>query len=411
MLVPFLIVIVVFALIGKVITSQASKAQAPKPIEILDQDNSATSKAMIVLIQKANFAPSVSQSGASEQIVEKAKTNNEKIAIVIPSGFETGINNLQPQKIQVYSIMKNFSLSSHESSDTLTALLATINNGLSNQLLAKSLKNIDPATIKHPVLEDDFVIVGNKQANISPAIVTGFITSQTAIIPIILFLVIILASQLIAVSVATEKENKTLETLLSSPVSRRSIVASKLTAAGLVALLTAGVYVFGMRYFMSGITSVTPGLATANQTTQTAITQLGLTFSLSDYFMLGLSLFFGILAALSIAIILGSFAEDSKSAPAITTPLMVLIVIPYILSMVTDFSSLSPGLQVLIWLIPFSHPFAAAPNLLLGQYAQVWYGIFYEAFFFVVFVFIAAKIFASDRIFTMKISFRKKKYN
>jgi ABC-2 type transport system permease protein len=77
--------------------------------------------------------------------------------------------------------------------------------------------------------------------------------------------------------------------------------------------------------------------------------------------------------------------------------------------MFLDISSLSTGMKILIWLIPFSHPFMAAPNILLGQTANVWYGILYLAFFFVVFVFIAAKIFASDKIFTMRISFRKKR--
>ena len=122
-----------------------------------------------------------------------------------------------------------------------------------------------------------------------------------------------------------------------------------------------------------------------------------------------LAVFFGILAALAMAIILGSFAEDSKAAQGVVAPLMVLVLIPYILTMFLDVSSLSSGIRILIWLIPFSHPFMAAPNLLLGQVAQVWYGILYLAFFFVVFVFIAAKIFASDKIFTMKLSFKKKK--
>jgi len=88
---------------------------------------------------------------------------------------------------------------------------------------------------------------------------------------------------------------------------------------------------------------------------------------------------------------------------------MVLVLVPYILTMFLDVSSLSAGLRILIWLIPFSHPFMAAPNLLLGQVAEVWYGILYLAFFFVVFVFIAAKIFASDKIFTLRIRFRKRR--
>jgi len=410
LLVPLLVVVVVFVFIGKVIGSEVSKIKAPQAIEILDFDNSPTSQAVIEIIKKTNFSPNVSLSGSAEEIVASAKSKNEKVALIIPKGFENGINNLQPQKVEVYTIMKNFSIMASVNSQILKAALAAINDGLSNQLMIKANPKINPVAIKQPVLANDFVIVGDKQANVSPAAVAGFITSQTTLIPIILFLVIILASQLIATSIASKKENKTLETLLSSPVSRKFVVASKLVAAGLVALLTAAVYLFGMRYYMAGITGgAIGGAGTTDAATQEAIAKLGLTLTTPDYLLLGLSLFLGILAALSIAIILGLFAEDAKAAQGVVAPLMVLVIIPYIFTMFLDVSSLSPGMKILIWLIPFSHPFMAAPNLLLGQTASVWYGILYLAFFFVIFVFIAAKIFASDKIFTMRISFRKKR--
>ena len=410
LLVPLLVVVVVFVFIGKVIGSEVSKIKAPQAIEILDFDNSPTSQAVIEIIKKTNFSPNVSLSGSAEEIVASAKSKNEKVALIIPKGFENGINNLQPQKVEVYTIMKNFSIMASVNSQILKAALAAINDGLSNQLMIKANPKINPVAIKQPVLANDFVIVGDKQANVSPAAVAGFITSQTTLIPIILFLVIILASQLIAISIASKKENKTLETLLSSPVSRKFVVASKLVAAGLVALLTAAVYLFGMRYYMAGITGgAIGGAGTTDAATQEAIAKLGLTLTTPDYLLLGLSLFLGILAALSIAIILGLFAEDAKAAQGVVAPLMILVLIPYILTMFLDVSSFSPGMKILIWLIPFSHPFLAAPNLLLGQTASVWYGILYLAFFFVIFVFIAAKIFASDKIFTMRISFRKKR--
>lgn len=409
MLVPLLAVVIVFVFVGKIIGKETSKAKAPQAIEILDLDKSLISKAVIDIIQKTNFSPNVSQAGTPEQAVERAKNKNEKLAVIIPKGFEQGVNSLQPQKIEVYTIMKNFSIMASVNSQILKAAVGAINDGLSNQLLSKSIPQINPASIKQPVLENNFVIIGDRRANVSPASVTGFITSQTTLIPIILFLVIVLASQLIATSIASEKENKTLETLLSSPVSRKAVVASKLMAAGLVALLTAGVYLFGMRYYMTGMTGGALGAGATDEATKAAIGQLGLTLTTPDYLLLGLSLFLGILAALAIAIILGSFAEDAKAAQGVVAPLMVLVLIPYIMTMFLDITSLSRGLQILIWLIPFSHPFMAAPNLLLGQTAQVWYGILYLAFFFVIFVFIAAKIFASDKIFTMKLSFRKKK--
>jgi hypothetical protein len=59
--------------------------------------------------------------------------------------------------------------------------------------------------------------------------------------------------------------------------------------------------------------------------------------------------------------------------------------------------------------IPFTHSFTAAPNLLLRQESQVYWGILYQLACFVVFVTIAAKIFTTDRIITLKINFSKTK--
>lgn len=407
MFIPLLAIMLVFVFIGKVIGKEAAKTQVAQPIEILDLDNSATSKGVIEILKQSNLNPDVADSGDVQKIMNEAKQKNEKAVLVIPKGFEDGINNLLPQKIEIYSILKSFSFAGSRSDALLRTALALANENLSNQLLSKSAAKINPATIKHPLQENNFVVVGQKQANISPAAVSGFISSQTTFIPIILFLVIVFASQLVAVSIASEKENKTLETLLSSPVSRQSIIAAKLLAAGIVALLASVVYLFGMRYYMTGLTSGSMQI-TIDAATKAAIVQLGLTFSAGDYFLLGLSLFFGILAALSVAIILGSFAEDTKNAQGVIAPLMILILIPYFLIIFLDISSLSPALRWLVYAIPFSHPFLAASNILLGQYQSVWLGILYMALFFVVFVYIASRIFASDRIFTMKLSFKKK---
>jgi len=50
------------------------------------------------------------------------------------------------------------------------------------------------------------------------------VTQQTLLIPIVLFMVIMMSAQMIAASIAGEKENKTLETLLSTPVGKGALV-------------------------------------------------------------------------------------------------------------------------------------------------------------------------------------------
>ena len=47
--------------------------------------------------------------------------------------------------------------------------------------------------------------------------------------------------------------------------------------------------------------------------------------------------------------------------------------------------------------IPFTYPFITGPNLFLGNYGLVWFGIVYQLAVVRVFVAIAARVFSSDR--------------
>lgn len=406
-LVPLVVVVLVFVFIGKTIGRESAKNAASQPVAVIDLDDSQTSRSIIEILGQNGL--SVEKSNQSvDAAVKEAPNKNQKAVLVFPAGLEESIKNLNPKKIEVHSIFNNFSVLGSRSGQMISAALAIANEKISDEILAQSGAATNLQAAKRPIQVDDFTVVGGRQAHVNPNAVAGFISSQTTFIPIILFLVIVFASQLIATSIASEKENKTLETLLSSPINRNAIVAAKLVGAGIVALLTAVVYLFGMRYYINGLTATTGMQTSSDAATKAAMDQLGLAFGTGDYVLLGLSLFFGILVALSLAIILGSFAEDSKSAQGVIAPLMVLVLVPYFLTMFLDISSLSQTMRYFVYLIPFSHPFLAAPNILLHQTQNVWYGIGYMAVLFLVFVFLASKLFVSERIFTMKISFKKK---
>jgi len=351
-------------------------------------------------LKTGTIDPSVSLDNALNQ----AREGNKIALLVIPADFENKLLAPDQKSIEVYTIIRGFSITSGQKYNAVVSAVELMNRGISNILLAKNLPTVNPDLIKSPVRVNDFLVVGGKKANINPALVMGFVTQQTMFIPIILFFVIVFASQMIATAIATEKENKTLETLLTTPVDRRLIVISKMTAAGIVALLASLIYLYGFRSYMQGITGGQVISAVVE-----AIKALGLTFTPLGYVLLGISLFVGILAALSIALILGAFAEDIKSVAGLTAPLMVLVAIPYFLTLFLDVNSLSPILRYITYAIPFSHIFLAAPNIFLGNYLAVVWGILYQLVFFLVFAMLAAKIFSTDLIMTLKLNFGKKK--
>ncbi len=321
----------------------------------------------------------------------------------------------KPQKVKTWTVVRSFSFMGNRDPGEVQAAFGAVGQAIATQLAQKAAPDVSPAVLQQPITVDEVVVVGTRSAVAPIAAVMAFVSQQTTFIPIVLFIVIIFAAQMIATAIATEKENKTLETLLSYPISRASIVTSKMVAAGLVALLSAAAYMIGLRQYMSGIET---GLgderggtaaARAQAASEAAMQSLGLTFSPTDYALLGLTLFAGILVALAIAIILGAFAESVKSVQAMLTPLMVLLLVPYFLTLFLDLGDLPSAVRFVVMAIPFTYPFITGPALFLGNYGLVWFGIVYQLVWFAIFVAIAARIFSTDRVLTMKLSLGKRR--
>jgi ABC-2 type transport system permease protein len=239
--------------------------------------------------------------------------------------------------------------------------------------------------------------------------VAGLISQQSLLIPVVLMMIVIYSSQMVISAVAMEKQNKTLETLLTVPIRRTSIITAKMLAAGLVGLISAGVYMFGFQSFVGGIGEEAARAGAQAGGGAAMMRQLGLYFSTSGYVVLGLSLFLAILVALALAMILGVLAEDFRSAQNMIMPLMFMVMIPYFISLFADINTVALPVKLFILAIPFSHPFLVSQNLYLGNYGMIAAGLGYMLIIFVVLVIFAARVFSSDKILTMKLRFGKKR--
>jgi ABC-2 type transport system permease protein len=343
-----------------------------------------------------------------EQAIEWTKGTDINLLLVIPQGFGQSVDTLDLKEIESYTFLRTFSLVGSKNTAILNAVISAINNYLSNDFLKKKIPDISPEQVKKPIKSKDFVIVKNRMAEGSAEKIAGFVSAQSIFVPLILMMIIIYSSQMVISTIAMEKQNKTLETLLTVPISRTSIVTAKMLASGLVGLLAAVIYMFGFRYYMSGFMGDVSAAA-ASSGIGSVIQQLGLAMTTKGYIILGISLFFAILCALAMATILGVLAEDYRSAQSLILPLIFLVMIPYFLSFFSDINSLSLPARILVLAIPFSHPFLTTPNLLLGNYQAIFGGILYMLVFFIVLIFFAARIFSTDKVLTMKLKFRRKR--
>lgn len=400
--------VILFNSIGQISKKEVRKAVGVQTISALDQDGSAGSQALLKSLESARFKI-IDQSGKTkEDALAAAKSGDSKMLLVIPAGFGDSLADLKPSEIETYSFMRSFSLIGARGQVVVQTVISALNEALSNNFLAAKLPGSDPAEMKRPIKSRDFVMVRDRVAEGSANVIAGMLSQQSMFIPIVLMMIVIYSSQMVISAVAMEKQNKTLETLLTVPIKRTSIITAKMLAAGFVGLISAGVYMFAFQGFFGGLGDEVAS-AGAKAGGAALMAKLGLTFDTTGYIILGLSLFLAILVALAMAMILGVLAEDFRSAQNMIMPLMFMVMIPYFISLFADINTVSLPVKILILAIPFSHPFLVSQNIYLGHYGMIAAGLGYMLLVFTVLVIYAARIFSTDKILTMKLRFGKKK--
>lgn len=399
-----LFTIVLFYFIGNIARSEISKAQGVKYISVLDLDQSDLSGEILRNLAFANFRINLLDVDSKEVAIDKAGRENIPLLLVIPDGFASSVSKLQPKEIETYVFVRSFSIGSSIDSELVNQIIISINNYLSDSILKSKVSDVSPNVLKNPIKNRSFIVVKDRIAEGSIMDVNNFVRSQTIFIPIILMMVLVFSSQMVLSAIAMEKQDKTLETLLTVPISRNYIVIAKMLASGLVGLVSAGIYMVGFRFYMGGFMENIPSSGQVSE----VIEKLNLRFSPNAYILLGISLFLAILCALALATILGVLSEDLKSAQSASFPLIFLVLVPYFLTMISDINTLSLPLKIVVLAIPFTYPFLASQNLMFGDYLMVLYGILYMLVVFLVLVFIAGRIFSTDKVLTMKLRFGRR---
>ncbi|MBI4657102.1 MAG: ABC transporter permease [Elusimicrobia bacterium] len=398
--------IFIFYVIGKTVGAHKKAADALNEIAVMDIDKSAVSKMIIDGLEGKRYKIIKEEPADIKETLLGGKYDRDIFLLVIPAGLGENLSKSKSHKIQIYAMFTKGFKSSELSSSKIRKTVSDITKNIGDFLIKKNFAGRDADFIKNPVSVEEFVAAGNAVEKIPISHVLAFVQSQSILFPIVIFLVVIYASQIVMTAVAGEKENKTLEILLSSPVNRKVLVFSKLTASGLIAFVLSGGYMLGMRSFMSGISGGALSSAMPDSTSA-SMAKLGLIISPFGYGLIGISVLFCILCALAMAIILGVLSDDVKSTQAAGTPLMMLLMLSYMLPMFMDISAASAPLKLVLLAIPFTHAFISPQNIMLGKNMSVIWGIIYQGLVFLVFVIAAARIFSGESILTLKLRFKK----
>ncbi|MEM1537037.1 MAG: ABC transporter permease [Candidatus Bathyarchaeia archaeon] len=396
-IVPLVIFPVMGAVMGYAV--QTAKEQAVKAtLIVVDNDRGNWSRSFI------NFLNSLSAVGFnltvyvennieplnSEKALQLLSKYNTTQILEIPKGFSENVtahfSNPQIRAyLRFYGVLRGTSVFESVGSSVVDALINQFNRAVAPDVLYS---------------EKATVIKGEIKRGVDPTVVSSLLNSQSIALPVTILILLMSAVQVAATSVAMEKEEKTLETLLTLPLDRLAILWGKLFSSIIVAAVGAVAFMAGYSYMLSSITAGIP------ESLNLDLAALGLVPSTFGYLLLGLSLFATLLSALALAVILSAFAEDVRSAQSFVSYIYPFVFIPSLALMYLDINALPFALRLVFYAIPFSHPVIASKAVIMGDYWTASLGIVYVFAFTIIVMYVASRFFATEKILTAKMKFK-----
>ena len=395
---PLIMFPVLGLVMGFAVQSAQEEAQRATLL-VVDNDNNGTWSNALVSYLNSTMNVEVVKDLSPQNIVDQGLLGkyNSTMFLEIPSGFSTnltmhanGARNVTGM-VNVYGVFNGGGgIFSSIGGTAVTAVVGGFNRAVAPDVVAVSQSSI---------------IKGQIEQGVDASTLSGLMLSQSFALPITIMIMLTYAMQIAATSVAMEKEEKTLETLLTTPVDRFAILMGKVSSTIIVAGAASVAVLVGYNYMIGSISNSIAG----NVSGSVDLVALGLVPSVWGYILLGVSLFFTLMSALALAVIMSAFSENVRGAQALVGYIYPLIFIPSLALIYLDVNSLPLAVKAIFYAIPYSHPIIAAKAVVTGDYGIVVFGIVYVAIFTIVIMYIASRLFATEKILTAKLKFGKGK--
>lgn len=383
----------IYASIGKGIGSIAEEATKKPVVAVVNLDVDEFGRTIETAVK--TFADAVYTGSNIEEALERLKKANGSALLIIQRDFSQKLASNQQAKIKVVFLLKGLGIMDTIPSESFSNFL----NNLERQIVMTLL-------IQHGVESPNFVLdpVGREEATmylgktlegLSPSQILSYFSNRWMIVSVVIMMLILMSGGAVISSMGLEKENKTLETLLTMPVPRSYIILAKILAAAISGLVMAAIYMAGFSFYMKSFEI-------------SVAASLKMEMNFADYGLVGLSMFSALLCGIGLAMLLGLLSKDFKSAQTMTFPLVALAIFSMMITMFKDVSTMPMPLKTVVYAVPFTHAMTSVRNIFFDNYAPVMYGVLYNFILAGVLLGIIVKIFNSDSLITGMRLFKSK---
>ena len=403
-IISVMVVVLMFAMMGSAMSGEMEKATSPSHMLVVNCDSDTYGVESISAVYDSlygtgmfteyvtvdNSAVPVDSAYVEQRLNELGYTD----AVVIAQGFHSNITSTPVVKGQVhlYFQYQSGGIFSGASSSIAATIMEVVNSEIAKTLVTGE-PDLGPNAASPVDMGSTHTYVNGRVVdNVTPMMISSALMSQSMVVPIVIMVIIMMVGSIVISSMGNEKENKTLETLLTMPVKRMTIVTGKLLSAAIAGIVFGAAYMVGMMFYMNGMNStIAAGVD---------LSDIGLTLGPMDWLAVMVMMFLAILTALGMCMILGAFTKNYKAAQTMTLPLAVLAMIPMFVLMFMGWESLPMFGKVLLFIIPFTHPMMVMNNLMFGNYALVLGGAVYLLAFTAVMIYATIRIYKSDILIT-----------
>ena len=360
-------------------------------VGIIDEDNSELSGTLI------NF---IRMSGMNVIKVNRDVLDNPPesllAVIIIPKGYGENILNETPPSITIYTFLQGINVGEQGVMGAVTSVIESYKNFLKSYIAKQH--GVNPEIISNPITEDVHIYVRSWEREFTSQELNT-ITMQVMFWPWLIFSLVVSVVQLSATFLSEEKEQKTLEILLTLPVRRTIILFSKVLGSGVLAILATISYTVGFIVYIMAFSSY--------------LEQYGMSISISmdpfSIILMGVIFFLCLLFSSALGLSISVLAQDTKSAESLASTVIFPIMVIAFVIMFLDISSLPLYLQLLIYIIPYTYLMEGIKYMFIGRYEVFLAGIVVNLVGALVMLSIVSKIFTSERILTMKVRFGRKR--
>ena len=371
LLVPLIIFPLLTAGLGAVISALVGKAKEEVPaVMILGGDDSPGILAELRGSSKIKIVPT--QPNWKDQIVNK----EVRAAVEIPAGFQDAVARQEPATLLIHNYEGD--LKSSIATDNVQKSLEKYRDRIVHDNL--SARSVPDSALK------PFEI---KEHNVAPPEKVGG-AAFGGVIGYMVILLCLVGSMYPAMDLtAGEKERGTMETILSSPISRVDLVFGKFFLVLTTALVTAGLSVTSMGVSFAVLEHLHAFDKAGEDAAQMQL-HIGLTTVLSIFIMvLPIAVLFAA-GLMTVAL----FAKSYKEAQSYISPLMFVVIIPAVAAM------LPIDLDAKLALVPILNASLLCKELVTGTYHWNFIAIIFlsTCVYAGVALFLAVKIFQREDV-------------